>query len=235
MDPLIASVIILPLIADSNIQDGSIGAGKAWLETIQAIGCLPALKQIHWGLKEEDQSLVCVVVWDQQQRHLELNTLFDQKTQQQPFRSVVRLPPMSFRVNFFAQFPENSSNPLLSPLTEIILHFFPHSSLNKQQAIVFEKRISFLRSLQNEVDTLQSFMVGYMVDEDKGVLYEKTAGMMGSGDVMDGARVMMSVVGWPNVEAHMSARETKTFQSGKNNLLLGAHGGGMFHVAFTQV
>lgn len=114
-------------------------------------------------------------------------------------------PHISFRVSFdYSQSPGSSViAKSASAVTEIVLHYFQPPVSKSQQGKVTADAAAVSKGLHEEVPAMESFASGWQIEGDDEVEYDKIEGGK--------ARMFVKLLGWPSIEAHMVARETRTF------------------------
>lgn len=113
---------------------------------------------------------------------------------------------------------------LKSPVTEVMLAFFPSGISAGAKAAVTERVAQFAEEGLNKCADVQAVNFGWGVENDFPVR---------GGEEGQKGSMLIALIGWPSIDAHMNFRDTEAFKESVG-LLRGMEGMvklTMFHVA----
>lgn len=113
---------------------------------------------------------------------------------------------------------------LKSPVTEVMLAFFPSDISTDAKAAARERVAQFAEKGLDKCADIQAVNFGWGVENDFPVR---------GGDEGQKGSMLVALIGWPSIEAHMKFRDTEAFKESVG-LLRGMEGMvklTMFHVA----
>ncbi|KAH6952961.1 hypothetical protein DER45DRAFT_617334 [Fusarium avenaceum] len=187
-----------------NIFDESSAAGKTYQNVIDTVLRQPGARRVYTGVEIEDPSKVWLFLdWESLEDHENYPKTAEHGPIIESLKPLVDFTKHTNKHVTLTPFPpEDVLNKERSPVTEVLLAFFPGDYDVASRATATRRLEEFAgRALKTSRDW-RGISYGWSVENDVPI----------RGDEANSGAMLAAFIGWPSVEAHQKFRETDDFK-----------------------
>ncbi|KAM0553106.1 hypothetical protein ACHAPJ_007654 [Fusarium lateritium] len=192
------------LSEDANIFDESSAAGKVYQNVLDTALRQPGARRVYTGVEIENPSILWLFLdWDTIEDHYNYPKTADHGPIMESLKPLCDFSKFTNKHVTLNPFPpEDVLNKERSPVTEVLLAFFPSDYDVASRATATRRLEEFAaRALKTSADW-RGISYGWSVENDVPI----------RGDEGNSGAMLAAFIGWPSVEAHQKFRETADFK-----------------------
>ncbi|GAB7337490.1 hypothetical protein MBLNU457_g2819t1 [Dothideomycetes sp. NU457] len=204
-------VVTVPVKPGINVLDSDTPEAKAFAESMQILDRQDGFRWVWYGHKIEDATkLMLFLIWDCPQSQARFAESSDHETFIESLSIMLAGRPTSYRVQFVLRV----ESWFMAPVIEIVEARFQEmtAELGNDAEIFFD-------AVEESEAGFVSWTMGWTYED---VEHEELDGK---------GKILMLVIGWESVDAHMKARETDAFKNTIRGLKRHIKSMAAFHVA----
>ncbi|KAM0347696.1 hypothetical protein ACHAPU_004711 [Fusarium lateritium] len=189
---------------DVDVFDQSSAAGKTYQNVIDTVLRQPGARRVYTGVEIENPSTVWLFLdWETLEDHENYPKSADHGPIMESLKPLSDFTKYTNKHVTLTPFPpEDVLNKDRSPVTEVLLAFFPTDYDVASRATATRRLEEFAgRALKTSRDW-RGISYGWSVENDVPV----------RGDEANSGAMLAAFIGWPSVEAHQKFRETDDFK-----------------------